>query len=113
MLTEVSLPKKNVRHFLPESIVIDSWDALAPYFENLKSKDILSVKDLQQWLKDYSELDEVIQEHAGWLYIRMTCDTRDKAATDAYLFFVNEIQPEIAPFQDDLNKKLVENKFKN
>jgi oligoendopeptidase F len=114
MLTnEVSLPKKNIRHFLPESIVIDSWNAIEPYFENLKSKAIHSVSDLQQWLKDYSELDEVIQEHAGWLYINMTCDTQDKVATEAYLFFVNEIQPKIAPFQDDLNKKLVECKFKD
>jgi len=113
MLTnEVSLPKKNARHFLPESITIDSWDAIRTFYENLKSRKLDSLDDLKRWLKDYSELDAAVQEHAGWLYIRMTCNTQDKKASDAYVFFVNEIQPKIAPFQDELNKKLVDCKFK-
>lgn len=112
-VNQVSLPKKNVRHFLPESVNLDSWNDIEPFFTNLKSRTINSGNDLQQWLSDYSELDAVIQEHSGWLYIRMTCDTQDKKATDAYIFFVNEIQPKIAPYRDDLNKKLVDCEFKN
>ena len=72
MLTQqVSLPQKNIRHFLPESVHIDSWQVLESFFENLKSRTISSGNDLQQWLSDYSELNEAVQEHAGWLYIRI------------------------------------------
>ncbi|MCX6291771.1 MAG: M3 family oligoendopeptidase [Bacteroidetes bacterium] len=112
-VNEVSLPGKNIRKFLPESIVIDSWKSIETFFENLVSRPLLSEDDLQRWLADYSELNAVVQEHAGWLYIRMTCDTQDKKATDAYVFFVNEIQPQIAPYHDRLNKKLVECSFSN
>ncbi len=114
MLTnEVTLPKKNARYFLPESVNLDSWEAIEPFYVNLKSRSLQATNDLKQWLKDYSELDAVVQEYSGWLYIRMTCDTQDKKATDAYIFFVNEIHPKIAPYQDDLNKKLVDCKFKS
>ena len=109
---EITLPKKNARHFLPELITIDSWNSLEPFFSNLKSRTINSADDLHHWLNDFSELNSVVQEHAGWLYIRMTCNTQDKKATEAYVFFVNEIQPKIAPFEDDLNKKLLDCKFR-
>ncbi len=109
----VTIPQKKARQFLPESIDMDSWGDLEPFYQNLKSRKINSGNELKQWLSDSSELGVAIQEHAGWLYIRMTCDTRDKKATDAYVFFVNEIQPKIAPYDDALNKMLMDSKFKN
>ena len=113
MLTgQVTIPEKKARHFLPESVNLDSWADIEPFYRDLKSRKINSGNDLKKWLDDTSELSAAIQEHAGWLYIRMTCDTRDKNATDAYVFFVNEIQPNIAPFDDALNKILMDSAFK-
>lgn len=48
-----------------------------------------------------------MSEDLAWRYIRMTCDTTDKAKEEAYLFFVQEIEPHMAPYSDLLNKKLV------
>jgi len=110
---QVVIPEKNRRQFLNESVDMDSWPAIEPYYRDLKSREINSHTDLVKWLNDSSELGAAIQEHAGWLYIRMTCDTQDKKASDAYVFFVNEIQPKIAPYEDYLNKKLAESKFSN
>jgi oligoendopeptidase F len=94
------------RNFLPADLVIDSWKALEPYFEDLHARALDSRDALTKWLADLSELETVVQEHAGWLYIRMTCDTKNEKLTEAYTFFVNEINPHIEPFSDALNKKL-------
>ena len=106
------LPQKEKRHFISDDLNFDSWEALEPVYAGLKSRSIASFGDLNDWLSDLSELDSAIQEHAGWLYIRMTCDTQNKAATDAYVHFVNNIQPKIAPFEDELNRKFNACSFK-
>ncbi len=114
MLTnEIALPQKGARHFVPETINLDSWESLEPLYKNLESRPLNTVKDLQKWMDDYSEFDAAVQEHVGWLYIKMTCDTQDKKASEAYVFFVNEIQPKMAPYEDELNKKLLDCKVKD
>ena len=70
--------KKLPRHFLPENFSITDWQNIEPYFENLDERKISSVKDLEQWLKDISELEAVVSEDACWRQIRMTCDTENK-----------------------------------
>ena len=112
-LSYPELPQKEKRNFIPEDLDFNSWEALEPVYSELKARPINSFNDLNEWLSDQSELDSAIQEHAGWLYIRMTCNTQDKQATDAYVHFVNEIQPKIAPFEDELNRKFNQCSFKN
>ena len=41
----------------------------------------------------------------------MTIDTRDEELSKAYTFFVTEIQPKLAPYEDELNKKLVDSPY--
>lgn len=105
--------KKLPRHFLPEDFAILNWDSLAPYFSNLEERAIGSVTELEQWLKDASELEAVISEDACWRQIRMTCDTENKELEESFNFFMMEIQPKIQPYADKLNRKLVECPFTN
>src|SRR3989338_1597377 len=100
-----------LRTFVAQDAQIENWDSIAPYFEDLLNRDIASVSDLQQWLKDQSELEAILEENLAWRYIRMTIDTREEALSKAYSFFVSEIQPKIAPFEDQLNRKLVASPF--
>ncbi len=95
------------RTFLPASFVITDWAALEPFFKNLLDRDISNLSQLEQWLKDQSELEAAISEDACWRQIKMTCDTRDKALEEAFNFFCMEIQPKIQPYADALNKKLL------
>ncbi len=99
------------RNFLPTDIDISDWSSLEPFFVSLVDRKNNSIEELLTWLYDLSELEAVIEEYAGWLYIRMTCDTQDKKLTEAYTFFVEEINPKIAPYNDQLNKKLIEEPF--
>jgi oligoendopeptidase F len=99
--------KKAERHFVPEDFTVTTWETLEPYFKNLLDRNIDSKDDLEQWLKDMSELEAVISEDACWRQIRMTCDTTDKSLEQAFTYFCMEIQPKLQPYADLLNKKLI------
>ena len=95
------------RHFLPESLEIKNWEVLEPYFKNLDEREIKSKADLEQWLKDSSELEAAISEDACWRQVRVTCDTENKEYENAFNYFMMEIQPKIQPWADKLNRKLI------
>jgi oligoendopeptidase F len=103
--------KKLPRQFLPEDFTVTTWDSLEPYFKNLLERPINSNADLEKWLHDMSELEAVVSEDACWRQIKMTCDTENKTLEEAFVFFVTQIQPQIQPYADKLNKKLVESPF--
>ena len=99
--------KKLPRHFLPKDFVVSNWEGLEPFFRNLDKRTITSISELEQWLKDASELEAVISEDACWRQIKMTCDTENKELESAFTFFMMEIQPKIQPWSDKLNRKLI------
>jgi len=98
---------KNRRCFVDENLAIDSFQSVEGYLNSLLTRQIESKEDLRQWLKDKSELEAVIEEDMAWRYIRMSIDTTNEEYSKAYNFFVSEIQPKLAPFDDQLNKKLM------
>lgn len=105
--------ERKKRSFVAENLTIDSWEKVKPYFEDLLKRSIVERNDFQKWLADKSELEAVLEEDAAWRYIKMTIDTRDQKLSEAYTFFITKIQPELAPYDDKLNKKLVDSVFYN
>lgn len=103
--------QKIQRSFVPENFVITDWATLEPYFKTLLEKEINNAEDLQQWLKDMSELEAVVSEDVCWRQIKMTCDTTDKALEESFNYFCMEISPNIQPYADLLNKKLINSPF--
>jgi oligoendopeptidase F len=103
--------KKLPRQFLTEDFTVTDWPSLEPYFKMLLERPIHSNADLEKWLKDSSELEAVISEDACWRQIRMTCDTENKVLEEAFVFFVTQIQPNIQPYADKLNRKLIDCPF--
>jgi oligoendopeptidase F len=103
--------QKLPRHFLPDDFVVTSWETLEPYFKDLAEREINSREDLEQWLKDSSELESMLSEDASWRQIRMTCDTENKELEESFNYFMLEIQPKVQPYADLLNRKLVESPF--
>ena len=101
------------RRFLPNKLKVTSWDVLEPYFTQLIERQINNATELENWLKDRSELEAFVSEDLAWRYVKMTCNTEDKSLEESYLFFVNEIEPKISPLNDQLNKKLVNSPFIN
>jgi oligoendopeptidase F len=113
-MTEVlELPKRPVRKFLKEDFKVTSWEGLKPFFENLLDRNIDSVADLRNWFHDRSELESVIGEDLAWRYINMTCYTENEDYRKSYQDFIENIQPQIAPVSDKLNKKAADSIFLN
>jgi oligoendopeptidase F len=77
----------------------------------LLERPIENKTNLEQWLKDMSELEAVVSEDACWRQIKMTCDTTDKNLEEAFTYFCMEIQPKLQPYADALNKKFVLSPF--
>lgn len=109
----LDIPRRPARRFLPENFAVTSWEGLKPWFEQLVSRQIGSLEELRKWFMDRSELESVISEDLAWRYIRMTCYTENKEYLKYYQDFIQQIQPEIAPVSDQLNKKAAASEFLN
>ena len=100
------------RHFIQPDFKVTDWNSLKIYFDELLKREIHSVNELEKWLKDISELGAVVSEDMGWRYIKMTCDTNNQMLRDRYNDFVQNIDPHMAPLNNELNKKIIESPFK-
>jgi oligoendopeptidase F len=103
--------KKLSRQYLPADFKLTNWTVVEPFFKELTDRVINTKAELEQWLKDMSELEAAVSEDACWRQIRMTCDTENKDLEAAFHFFVMEIQPHMQPYMDTMNRKLAENPF--
>lgn len=95
------------RNYIPKDFKITVWDKLQPFFSDLEKRNIASVSDLEKWLKDYNELGAVVSEDMAWRYIKMTCDTANEEIRNSFNDFITNIEPNISPISNTLNKKLV------
>ncbi|RZK34044.1 MAG: M3 family oligoendopeptidase, partial [Hymenobacter sp.] len=86
------------RHYLPEEFYVTDWASLEPFFQELQTRALPDVAALEQWLLDRSELEAVLSEDLAWRYIRMTCDTQDESRAESFQFFVQDIEPQVAPY---------------
>ena len=110
-MSQAPLPVRPPRHFVANDLLIDAWDKLEPYFKALLERPLQSEQALEQWLRDRSELEAVIEEEGAWRYIRMTINTKDETAVQRYEFFVTEVEPRIAPYNDKLNRKMMDSPY--
>lgn len=102
--------KNKPRHFVPNDLSV-TWERLEPLFNELQTRPIHAKEELEQWMKDRSELEAVLEEDFGWRYIRMTCNTADEKLLAEFQYFATVIEPKIAPISNSLNIKLVESPF--
>jgi oligoendopeptidase F len=101
------------RQIFKSDFSITSWELLSPYFEELNQREINSQNQLEKWLLDYNELGAVVSENMAWRYINMTCDTTNTELRDRFNDFVQNIEPNISPIANDLNKKIINSPFIN
>lgn len=100
-----------MRKFVSADFNCESWKSVESYLLDLQNRDISSKESFKHWLADKSELDAVLEENMAWRYIKMTINTLDEKLTESYQFFVTEIQPNLAPFEDSLNQKMMDSPF--
>ena len=101
------IPLPKIRRFVAQDLKISRWEDVQPYFEQLLAQEVSTLVALENWLQQRSELESVLDEDLAWRYIRMTCDTTNEAHRQAYEFFISEIYPQMAPYDDQLNRQLL------
>jgi oligoendopeptidase F len=112
-MSDVNMITREKRKFLPEDFTVKNWAQLLPYFQDLLERKIDNKANLMNWFIDRSELESILSEDLAWRYIKMSCDTENGEKRKSFEFFVNEIEPKVAPISNDLNKKAVESPFLN
>jgi oligoendopeptidase F len=111
MQNTITIPTCPKRKFVPEKLIINSWDKIKFLFDNLVEREISSATELEQWMLDQSELAAVLEEDMAWRYIKMNIDTTDKELAERFSFWIKEISPNTAPYSHKLNVKLVESPY--
>ena len=94
------------RRFVPETIDLGDWPQIAPLLDLLEARlrNCSSLDQFEAWLLDSGELSAALDEEGSRRYIAMTCHTDDPQAEQAYLHFVERIEPELKPKQFALAK---------
>ena len=110
-MSALTIPQRPARKFLGEEFSLTTWEQLHPFYENLKNRSIQSVGDLRQWFLDKSELESYLSENFAWRYIRMTCDTASEQYQQEFNDFVENFQPYLSAYGNELDKKAVESPF--
>ncbi|MFA4866631.1 MAG: M3 family oligoendopeptidase [Pedobacter sp.] len=108
-MINLSIPKK-IRNYIPQDLQIE-WKNLEPLFNELLERPINDVIELEQWLKDKSELEAALEEDFAWRYIRMSCDTANEELVKNFQYFATEIEPKISPVANLLNQKFNNSPF--
>ena len=100
------LPAHKVRTFVPQTIDLGDWPQIAPLFDQLEKRaaQCKFAADLERWLLDWSELTAALDEESSRRYIAMTCHTDNAEAEKAYLYFVENVEPQLKPRQFALEK---------
>ncbi|MCL7986999.1 M3 family oligoendopeptidase [Sphingobacterium sp. lm-10] len=96
------------RTYVPQDLSI-LWENLEDLFTELQSREIADLPALERWMLDRNELDAVLQEDQAWRYIQMTCHTDNEEYAENFRYFTTEIEPKIAPIQNQLDQQLMAN----
>ena len=96
-----NLPTHAPRRFVPAHIDLGNWSQIAPLFDQLDARapQCRTVAELEQWILDQGELAAALDQEGSQRYIAMTCHTDSPEAEQAYLQFVEQIEPELKPRQ--------------
>ena len=108
-MIDLNIPKKK-RSYIPQELEM-KWDTLEPILNELLEREIQNVQELEQWLRDKSELEAALEEDFAWRYIKMSCDTTDESLVKDFQYFATEIEPKISPIANKLNQKFNDSPF--
>jgi oligoendopeptidase F len=99
--------------FVPEQLDCADFAALEPLYQALLNRPLDSIESLTAWLEDSSALSALVDEYGSRRYIDKSCHTDDPDIEQAYMHFVEQIEPNIKPFIFQLQKKFLASRARN
>lgn len=106
------IPEKFPRRRLPDSLSLETWDSIEPWYRELLDWRIESARDLEVWLEACGELNAAVSQEGVRRNVAMTQQTDDPEREAAHLAFVREIEPKLKPVRDALRSKYLDNPFR-
>ena len=100
-------PFRSVDELLQRVWTADSWAEFEPYYHDLLER-TLTADNVDEWLKDWSDLGDWLGEVGARLYVGTTRNTTDVEAEQRYRSYVEYIQPKMATASNQLRQKLLE-----
>jgi len=92
--------------FVPADLDASQWPNLEPLYQALLERDLACENCLEKLILDRSELDAAASEAAANLYISMTRHTDNEDARNAYLSFIEHVEPKLKMVGFELDKKI-------
>ncbi len=83
-----------------------TWEQMEPFYEELKNSQITEGK-VAEWLHDWTQLGNLIEETYARLIVATTINTADKAAEERYCSFLDTIYPPAEAADQVLKEKLL------
>jgi oligoendopeptidase F len=84
-----------------------SWDEILPIYNDLYFRP-LTLDNVKQWLKDWSEFEDILGEAREQVYFDYTCETDNELKEANNLRFQTEIEPNAAEQRVRLSRRLLE-----
>jgi oligoendopeptidase F len=94
----------------PSAFAKANWDDVAPYFDELASRP-LEESTMEEWLRAWSRLEELVTEAAARAMIAYTMDTSDADKEADHLRFSTEVLPRMEERSVELARRLVESGY--
>lgn len=101
------------RSFLPNHITLEKLSEIEPLVKDLLARNLDTQIAFSEFFTDYSELVAALSETGSRLYIDMTCQTDNEAASKAYLSFIETIAPSWEQWLQDLHIRIHNSEFKH
>ncbi|MEE8169558.1 MAG: M3 family oligoendopeptidase [Phycisphaerae bacterium] len=95
-------------HFAPSAMDASDWGQIEAQFKRLDTRELPDSAGVEQWLRDWSELESIVGEEEQVRYVEMTRQTDDSARERRYLDFVEQVTPSLKRWQDRLDRKLLQ-----
>ena len=103
------LPPAKLRSFVPANLDLGNWPQIAPLFDQLERQAAAAnnAQAFEQWILNWCELSAALDQEGSCRNIAMTCHTDNAEAEKAYLYFVENVEPQLKPRQFALEKLYV------
>jgi oligoendopeptidase F len=88
-----NLQRYEPRRFAPDNLDPADWSQIETLYDRLVETNLATAAALEQFLRRWNELGDVLNEEFVRRYFAMTCQTDDADAADAYRYFVTDIVP--------------------
>lgn len=87
-----------------------SWTQIEPFFKELEARAI-SAQNVNAWLADWTQLNDLLDETHTRLYVATSIDTTDRAAEERLHKFLDDIEPKAQAASQKLKQKLLDSKL--